>query len=113
MINQIIIGGLVSISFIIGYLLRLETKKEVDNFFKDHKGFLKCKKYLEIRAILYGIALGLSLPFIPTFSLVLFALGVIEGGVFAPKNLKKSLSLTALTFIPFILVFLIMNLTSI
>lgn len=107
MINEIIIGGLVSVSFIIGYFIRVETKKEVDNFFKDHKGFLKCKNHLEIRAILYGLALGISLPFIPGFSLILFSLGLIEGGVFAPKDLKKNVIFSSLTFVLFLIVFLI------
>jgi len=106
MINQIIIGILVSISFVIGYFLRVETKKEVDNFFKDHKGFLKCKKYIEIRAVLYGIALGISLIFLQEFALILFALGLIEGGVFAPKDLKKNILFSLLTFIPFITIYL-------
>lgn len=105
---RIVIGVIVSLSVIIGYFIRKYSGKEVNNFLKDHKEFKIFKKYRKVRASIYGIVLSLLVIFnLPELSVILFGVGLVDGGVFSSKKLKKILELSAIIFIVFIVIYLI------
>jgi len=92
MLKNILSAAVVALSFLIGYLLYMWAKEEVDS--------VKIKidfKLLVVFAGVFGVLQGLSANYVAITGLVLTACGIVLGSL--TKNLKNSALLSAVFFV--------------
>lgn len=101
---NLVVAIIISSSIIVGYFIRKYSGEEVNNFLKDHPKFKIFENYQKIRAIIYGLILAILIQSnFPESSLIIFSIGVIEGGVFSSKKLKKVILITGVIFLFFLI----------
>ncbi len=109
---NILLALVVSLGYLMGYVLYKLTKEELDPFLKKYKHLQMFAHKLDIRAGIVGAILGFFINYIFLWDLeiifgIFFGLYIIQGSIFSSINKKPAKKPALIFFASFVIFYLL------